>query len=159
MEEGLALPRNFPETVPMELKEAIIKRLDAAIAELVAIKRALTEDAGLSTVAVDKRTQTIVASKVEAGICLYCDTPLADGSTTRPTRGVHNRCYKRIVNNSEKTLDEHVSLGLLLPGKPGGRPSSFVDKASTLLGSKEIDSTLNEFKKPLIEKRSSKKKP
>lgn len=142
----------------MELKEAITKRLDAAIAELLAIKRALAEDAGLSTVTVDKRTQALVASKVDAGICLYCDTPLADGSTTRPTRGVHSRCYKRIVNNSEKTLDEHVSLGLLLPGKPGGRPSSFVDKASTLLGNKEIDASLTEFKKPLTEKRESRKK-
>ena len=135
---------------------AIIRRLEQAIAELLAIKESLLKPQAFE---VSSEIQSRVIEKINAGLCLYCETPLEDGSTTRPTRGVHNRCYKRIVANSEKSLDEHVMVGLLLPGKSGGRPSTFVDKASKLISNNQIDTGLAVTKKARDSKNSNKKKP
>jgi hypothetical protein len=152
--KGLAFPEIFPQTVLMETQAGIIRRLELAIAELLAIKESLLKPQAF---AVSPEIQSKVAEKISAGLCLYCETPLDDGSTTRPTRGVHNKCYKRIVANSEKSLDEHVMVGLLLPGKSGGRPSTFVDKASEILSVKKIDDTIAPMQKSQEAKRAKKK--
>jgi hypothetical protein len=137
----------------METQVAIIRRLELAIAELLAIKESLLKPQSFE---VSPEIQSKVFEKINAGLCLYCETPLDDGSTTRPTRGVHNKCYKRIVANSEKSLDEHVMVGLLLPGKSGGRPSTFVDKASQIISNKQIDAGLASAKKVQNSKKSKK---
>lgn len=138
----------------METQVAIIRRLEQAIAELLAIKESLLKPQAFE---VSPEIQSRVIEKINEGLCLYCETPLDDGSTTRPTRGVHNKCYKRIVANSQKSLDEHVMVGLLLPGKSGGRPSTFVDKASELISNKQIDVDLTATKKVSNNKKSSRK--
>jgi hypothetical protein len=63
------------------------------------------------------------------GICRYCKEPLFPHP--RPIREVHSHCYHQI-RHSEKSLEEHVALGLLGPAKSGGRPKTVRDKAAEI---------------------------
>jgi hypothetical protein len=95
-----------------------------------------------------------VADKIAKKICLYCGKPLIE--KPKPVRGVHQSCYHQIRRSSQ-SLSKHVQLGLLAHESSGGRPSTFVDKASEMISHKQIDADLASAKKVKSSKKSSKK--
>lgn len=77
-------------------------------------------------------TQQEVDDLVAKGICLVCKRPFKPKQ--KRVRGAHEHCKKEVLNlySDEKLVES----GILLAAKPGGRPSSAIDKVS-------IDKRLN----------------
>lgn len=104
----------------MDAKE-IAKRLAAIVVELDQIQKSLDT-------APTKKLKDVEAY-ARAGLCLYCDEPLDDGSGVVPVRGIHSRCYKK-VKRSPYSMQFHEDNGLIGPASPGGRKGD--DKAAQL---------------------------
>lgn len=104
----------------MDAKE-IAKRLAAVVVELEQIQKSLD--------AAPAKKLKDVDAYAKAGLCLYCDEPLDDGTGIVPIRGIHSRCYKK-VKRSPYSIQFHEESGLIGPASPGGRKGD--DKAAQL---------------------------
>lgn len=133
----------------MDAKE-LSKRLAAVVAELEQIQKSLD-------IVPPKKTKDVEAY-ARAGLCLYCDQPLEDGTGNRTIRGIHQRCYKK-VERSPYSMQFHEDNGLIGPASPGGRKGD--DKAAQLarmLESKKLEADAMQMKAK-IDSAASKKKP
>jgi len=58
-------------------------------------------------------------------ICLACGKPYSERKE-RPIRGLHNACWtrvKRIIDSGQRSENDFIRSGWLLPAQPGGRPA------------------------------------
>ncbi|AMV31272.1 hypothetical protein VN12_04080 [Pirellula sp. SH-Sr6A] len=104
----------------MDAKE-IAKRLATIVAELEQIQKSLD--------AAPVKKLKDVEAYAKAGLCLYCDQPLDDGTGIRTIRGIHQRCYKK-VERSQYSMQFHEDSGLIGPPAISGRKGD--DKAAQL---------------------------
>ncbi len=106
--------------VSKEVRVAVNRSIDRAIAELQSIKRLMNAKAPVFPKSASER--------LEAGLCLKCGKPLAIGKG-RPARGNHASCYRAIIRAmsvSGELEDDAVEKGLLAPIEQAGRKPKHV---------------------------------
>ncbi len=112
--KGLAIDKFLDKTLCMDSKQIYV-RLNAIIGDLMRLRMEVNgEEFGLPETA---------KKLMEERICLYCLESLGD---SRPIRGCHESCKKRVLADIEDgkfSEFEAITTGKIAPAQPGGGAS------------------------------------